>query len=110
MPPIARIEVPRRLAALFALGRLLEKLERSTTAVDAQQYRSVVERLTRELQSLAPDEPFHQVLALLPAASELYENLNYAHAGLCRAPLDASMTSERAARGLLARLAGRPPG
>ncbi|MCH8855539.1 MAG: hypothetical protein IIA03_04705, partial [Proteobacteria bacterium] len=44
------------------------------------------------------------VLDHFPAAAELYENLQYAHAGLCRAPLEASLQSELAARELLARV------
>jgi hypothetical protein len=33
-----------------------------------------------------------------PAAAELYENVNYQHAGLCRSALDASLDAERQAR------------
>jgi hypothetical protein len=39
-----------------------------------------------------------------PAAGEVYENLQYAHAGLCRAPLEASLVSELATRDLLSRV------
>jgi len=38
------------------------------------------------------------VLEAFPAAAQLYENLNYQHAGLCRSPMDASLAAELAAR------------
>jgi hypothetical protein len=44
------------------------------------------------------DAELDAVLARVPAAAELYENLNYQHAGLCRSPLDASLAAEAAAR------------
>ena len=39
-----------------------------------------------------------------PAAAMVYETLQYAHAGLCRASLELSLTSELAARELLGRV------
>ena len=103
-----RIEVPARLAGLFTLGRLLERLERSREPVAPDQYRMLVERLYAELAGLRMDEAASRVLALLPATAELYENLQYAHAGLCRSPLKPALESEIAARDLFARLAARP--
>jgi hypothetical protein len=83
---------------LVLLARVLERLERSTEAVDAEQYRSVVNHLASEL-AVAPNDPGLQaVLQACPSAAEVYENLNYQHAGLCRAPLDAAMAAEAAAR------------
>jgi hypothetical protein len=87
-----------RLTVVLTLARLLERLERSMVAVGAEQYRSVATRLAEELGRLPAGEPLDAVLATHPAAAELYENLNYAHAGLCRSPLDASMAAELRAR------------
>jgi hypothetical protein len=38
------------------------------------------------------------VLEAFPSVAELYENLNYQHAGLCRSSLDAGLAAEAAAR------------
>jgi hypothetical protein len=44
------------------------------------------------------------MLTSLPAAAEVWENLHYAHAGLCRRDLDAAMAAETAARLAIARV------
>ncbi|MCW5628198.1 MAG: hypothetical protein KIT47_05010 [Rhodoferax sp.] len=80
------------------LAALLERLERSSTAVDAQQYRSVVRRLADTLGQAEPGAALDAVLAEFPAASQLYENLQYEHAGLCRSPLDPALAAEMQAR------------
>jgi len=38
------------------------------------------------------------VLDSFPAVAELYENLHYEHAGLCRSVLETSLAAELAAR------------
>lgn len=87
--------VPRNL---FMLARVLERLERSTVAVDAQQYRGVVAHLSEELRAAPSDAALQAVLAASPATAELYENLQYQHAGLCRSPLEPALGAELAAR------------
>ena len=82
---------------LVLLARVLERLEHSTKPVDAQQYRSVVNHLASELALTAHDPALQAVLQVCPAAAELYENLNYQHAGLCRSPLDLAMDAEAGA-------------
>ena len=88
------------------LASLLERVERSAVAVDAGQYRSLVERLKAALGSDLPPGGLEAVLAAYPATSELYENLNYAHAGLCLRALEPAVAAETLARQALARLAG----
>jgi len=105
MPSTLHIDVPARLAALATLAALLEKLERSGGSTHPDQYRALVERLSAELASVPQDVALDRLLGFFPAASELYENLQYRHAGLCRTRLDASLASEMAARELLARIA-----
>lgn len=83
---------------LVLLARVLERLEHSTQGVDAQQYRSVVNHLASELAVAPQDAGLHAVLQACPSASELYENINYQHAGLCRSVLEVAMTAESAAR------------
>ena len=83
---------------LALLARILERLEHSTAAVDPEQYRSVVKHLASELAAAPQDAGLQAVLQACPAAAELYENLNYQHAGLCRTSLDASLAAEAAAR------------
>lgn len=88
---------------LVLLARVLERLERSAEPVDAEQYRSVVTHLADELAASSQDPGLDAVLQACPAASELYENLNYQHAGLCRSSLDFSMAAETAARAAIAK-------
>lgn len=90
-------------AATRVLAALLERLENSRSAIDAQQYRSVVNRLSDALAQADPGPQLDAVLAAFPAASQLYENLHYAHAGLCRSPLEPSLAAEVSARQWIAR-------
>ena len=83
---------------LVTLARMLERLDRSPVAVDPQQYRGVVEHLSELLRILPHDAGLDAVLEASPATAELYENLNYQHAGLCRSPLDPALAAELAAR------------
>lgn len=99
--------LPSHLIVVLTLARLLERLEHSTVAVDAVQYRSVVRHLADELAQGPVDAGLHAVLDAHPAAAELYENLNYQHAGLCRSPLDASLAAELRAKEAVARAARR---
>ena len=86
---------------LVMLARMLERLDRSAVAVDAQQYRTVVEHLADELRAAPHDATLEAVLQACPAAAELYENLQYQHAGLCRSPLESALNAELAARAAL---------
>jgi hypothetical protein len=87
---------------LVVLARVLERLERSCVAVDAQQYRAVVNHLASELASIPHDAALEAVLESFPAAAELYENLHYGDAGLCRSALEQSLPAELEARRLIA--------
>lgn len=110
--PTSSVRLPPHLTAVFTLARLLQRMELGHT-VDAGQYRSVAERLAQELEAVSADEALSAVLQAHPAAAELYENLHYRHAGLCRSPLELAVEAENRTRALLARLgrhdeAGRP--
>jgi len=83
---------------LVMLARMLDRLDRSAAAVDAQQYRDVVEHLSEALQAGVPAPVLEAVLQASPATAELYENLQYRHAGLCRSPLEPALQAELAAR------------
>ncbi len=78
------------LAVTHVLAQLLEKLEHSPVPVGAEQYRSVVEHLVHEFEDVEQGAELGRLLDAYPAAAEVYENLNYKHAGLCRSALDAS--------------------
>lgn len=95
---------PANLATAFMLSELLERLERAARPIGADQYRSVVRHLAQEFASVAGDERLSAVLDTHPAAAELYENLHYRHAGLCRSPLDAALAAEVEARQLIDRI------
>ena len=84
------------------MAQLLERLERGGHP-DAGQYRRVVQRLTEELGRAGDVDALDAVLEAHPAAAELYENMNYRHAGLCRSRLDVSMAAELSARDAIAR-------
>ena len=83
---------------LVVLARLLDRLECSSQPVDPGQYRLVVNQLVRELEAAPHDPAFNAVLQAFPEVAEIYENLNYQHAGLCRHTLEASLAAESAAR------------
>jgi methyl coenzyme M reductase alpha subunit len=83
---------------LVLLAQMLDRLERSGQRVDADQFRTVAARLAAELDTVPHDAALESVLHAFPAAAEIYENLNYEHAGLCRCALDTALATELAAR------------
>jgi hypothetical protein len=87
---------------LVMLARMLERLDRSGEPVDPQQYLGVVEHLTGVLRDAPYDAGLDAVLQASPATAELYENLQYQHAGLCRSPLELALNAEIAARDAIA--------
>jgi hypothetical protein len=98
---------PADLTVIRVLAALLERLEQSKVAVDAEQYRVVVARLLHELSAQASNPELMDILDAYPAAAELYENTNYQHAGLCRAALDTALAAERQATAVIAQAMGR---
>jgi hypothetical protein len=107
------MQSPARLAVAVLLSQLLERLDRSVEPVGAEQYRSVVRHLKEEFDELGSERALSALLDAFPSAAELYENLNYQHAGLCRSPLALSLSSEQQALALITRVrraAGKQPG
>ena len=94
-----------RLENLIALARLLQRVEAGELRVGASQYRQLVRQLQTALSEPLPADARRLILDAHPAASEVYENLHYEHAGLSRAPLERSAASEVLARSCLARIA-----
>jgi len=92
---------------LVVLARVLERLERSPVPVDPEQYRAVVDHLAAELEVAPRDAGLEAVLESFPATAELYENLNYQHAGLCRSPLEPALSAELGARSVIAGVRSR---
>jgi hypothetical protein len=88
---------------LVTLAQVLHRMEFGGKPVDPEQYRSVVQHLTTELQSHRTDAMFDAVLNAAPSVAELYENLQYEHAGLCRSPLDLAVSAEREAAAAIAK-------
>jgi len=91
------------LALAHLLSQLLERLDRSSVPVGAEQYRSVVRHLSEEFVNLQSHEGLSALLDAYPAAAQLYENLNYQHAGLCRSPLELALGAEVQARKVIER-------
>jgi hypothetical protein len=94
---------PSSLAIVETLAYALERVERGFTSVSAWQYRQLTTRLTLALRTVSAGPPLSALLDLYPATAELYENLHYEVAGLCRSPLQISSDAEVMARTLLAR-------
>ncbi|ABE44277.1 hypothetical protein Bpro_2356 [Polaromonas sp. JS666] len=86
---------------------MLERLEHSAEPVGAEQYLSVVQHLVTELGEVEPGMALGALLDTHPAAAELYENVNYQYAGLCRSALDASLAAEREAKEAIHRAMNR---
>ncbi|HJV63550.1 MAG TPA: hypothetical protein VJ743_21550 [Albitalea sp.] len=99
--------LPDRLKVVLTLAHVLQRLERGAGPVGADQYRSVAVRLSEELGRQPADAALQAILDAHPAAAEVYENLNYRHAGLCRAPLERALTAELRAREAIQRAARR---
>lgn len=105
MPPIVR--VPESLRPVFALSHLLERMEQLAAPVQPDAYRAVVERLRDTLAVVPAGEILEVVLGAFPGASEIYENLHYAHAGLCRSALGPATEAEADCHALWTRLGVR---
>lgn len=90
------------------VARLLEQLDASRRPVDAHQYRMVAQRLATLLQP--SDVDWEPLLARSPAAATVYENMYYAQAGLCRAPLARAAAAELAARDAIDAARRQAPG
>ena len=101
--------LPAALGNVALLAQLLERLDRSARAPDAAQYRGVALRLAESLRDAPASVALDRLLGAFPAAAEVYENLRYAHAGLCRAPLETSLHTELVARAALDRAAAPEP-
>jgi hypothetical protein len=101
---VVTLTLPIELLPLTRWAQLLQALEGQGRAADPHQYRLVVEKLSAELRERQGHEALPRLLDHFPAAAEVYENLQYAHAGLVRAPLEKSLASELAARQLLDRV------
>lgn len=105
MKVIKTATIPEHLIVVLTLAQLLERLEHSTVAVDAAQYRLVATRLCDALADVSPGAELQAMLNAHPGAATVYENLHYAHAGLLRSPLERSMSTEASARELIQRVA-----
>src|SRR5689334_15041373 len=108
MPSVIKLAVPAELLSLVRLAQLLQALEGQGHAADPHQYQLLVQKLGAELREQQGHEMLAGLLDHFPAAAEVYENLQYGHAGLVRAPLEMSLSSELAARELLGRMKKAP--
>jgi hypothetical protein len=94
-----------KLETVIALARILERVERGTAAVNADQYQVIVARLKSALSEDLPADALQAVLGVHPSAAEVYENMHYEHSGLSRSSLERSVTSEMLATQVRARVA-----
>ncbi len=84
--------------AAISLASLLQRVDAQPQGIGALQYRQLVLQLGQLLDGLPPGDMLQQLLGTFPAASMVYENRQYGHAGLCRSPLEKSLASEQSAR------------
>lgn len=97
-------ETSERPSVLLTLAHLLERLDRSPTPVDAGQYRLIASRLQEAMRATPADAALQAILTSFTSAAEVYENLYYPHAGLCRSPLQAALEAEIRTAELLRRI------
>lgn len=103
------IRIPERLQVVVTLAQLLERMGQRVEQIGAAQYQSIVRHLADELDRTQPDEALDAILNTFPATAEVYENLRYEQAGLCRSPLELSLSTELEARSLIKRIQAMPP-
>ena len=104
---VTTIQVPASLQPLAAMGLLLERLERMPrSTASASQYREVAQKSQALLAQAEPGPALDALLGVMPGLAELYENLHYDHAGLCRQALEPASEAELAVRELMGRLRG----
>jgi len=92
------LRFPARLHALAAMASLLERLDGQPRQASAEQYRAVARQINDLLADAEPGAMLDALLSMAPATAELYENIQYAYAGLCRSPLDTASDAELAAK------------
>ena len=92
-----------QLSIVETLAYALERVERGFSSVSPLQYQQLTARLGEALRTAGPGVSLQPLLDAFPATAELYENVNYERAGLCRSPLQASSDAEVMARTVLAR-------
>ncbi len=90
----ARSTTPPRLQTLATMAGLLERLDRQPLTASPAQYRAVAQQVSRLLGEAEPGAELNALLEIAPATAELYENLRYEHAGLCRTPLHRALNAE----------------
>lgn len=86
--------IPQRLKPLAQAAALLQRLELQSLQVSAHQYQQVVQEVTSLLQNETMDPALDKLLSAFPAAAEIYENLRYEQAGLCRSPQELALNAE----------------
>ena len=91
------------LQTAATLAELLQRVDASSQAIGAAQYQKLVRHLASLMQALDGTPALATLLDTFPSAATVYENARYAHAGLCRAPLQASLQSELQASQVIGR-------
>lgn len=92
-----------QLSIIETLAYALERVERGFSSISPRQYQQLTARLSDSLRTVGPGVSLQTLLDAFPSTAELYENVNYDRAGLCRSPLQASSDAEVMARAIVAR-------
>ena len=102
-----QIRLPVRLRTLVASAAMLERLESQPRSASPEQYRVLTRQVTQLLDVATGDEALPTLLSAFPATAELYENLHYTAAGLCRSPLPLAVEAEVGTQAALERMRSR---
>lgn len=99
---------PQVPPAIVSLAHLLKRFERNPLEASADQYRHLAARLKEELERAPVDARQDAILRVYRAAADIYENLRYEFAGLCRVPLEQAASTELEAKRVIDAAAKRP--
>ncbi len=85
------------------MAALWERLEAQRTSASADPYRHVAQQIDTLPAAAEPGDRLDKFLAIAPATAAIYENQQYAHAGLCRSPVEAALNAELEAAAAIAK-------
>ena len=107
--PLSNAAAPAQgdFKAAVSLAGLLQRVDAHPQGIGAGQYQHLVLQLGKLLDGLPPSDGLQQLLSTFPAAALVYENRQYGHAGLCRSPLEQSLSSEQRAHAAIEKARAR---
>ena len=96
LPAVVTVDLRLNEPRYVKLPDIMKAKKKPLEAIDINSLNVDMQQRVKWVKFEAPAQRGKGVM--LKSAAELYENLNYQHAGLCRTSLDAAMSAEAAAR------------